>query len=143
MSWYQSAQVDASRDGEDGSHVESQLLGSNGAGRGEAALDRRGSVLNLPQSIPQAHDVRADGGLVHADGLLVVEACNFRDEEHDSVVTAHELRQAQRGVAHVQLTICVGELRLSADDGRSENIDPRCESHVEGRLVSSAGHVDH
>nr|POE63201.1 hypothetical protein CFP56_04104 [Quercus suber] len=131
---HQTAEVDARRDAEHGGDVHAELLGSDGSGRGEAALDAPGRSLGGADLVGQDFDVFAKHQLVEPFGFLDVQAGDLGDEEHDVVLAPHELGQATGLALHVQLAIGIGKGGRASQHRRPENVDPGGQGHVERRM---------
>lgn len=114
----QRAEVYASGDAEHGCDVDGELFGTDGARGGEAALNGSGGKLGCADGVGESLHVFANHDFVNvAEVALDVQAGDLGDEEHDFVVAAHQLRETNGAVLHVQLAVRVGEDGLATHDG--------------------------
>ena len=66
----------------------------------------------------------------HSVILQGLQAGNLGDEIHDPVITAHEFPQSTDSIAEMLFTVGVCELGCTAKHGRTKDIDPCSESHI-------------
>lgn len=132
--WDQAAEVDASRQAVDCSHVPAELPGKNLASRRKRAVVRANWWFRQADLLAEKLNVLAKLDIVHTLLLEGVEASNFRDQVHDSVFTAHKLSKTRRSIGNELLAVGVGKGWCPALHGCAKDVNPRSEGHVEGRL---------
>jgi hypothetical protein len=139
---HQGAEVDAGGQAEQRGHNFRQLPGSNRART--RVYGAQGIVVAFGgvQLLRQERDVGTNGDVV--DLLLQPEGIQTGDlgqEIHDAVFATHQLAQAGGRAGQMFRPVGVGKHGRPAQHGRAEDIDPRCEGHVERRMDSRLRHL--
>lgn len=141
---HQAEQIDAGGDAEDGGHVDGQLLGADGTGGGIGVLQPLVGGFGAIQTLAQGLDVQAELHVLDAaGGLQPVQAGDLGDQVHDPILASHQLAQPGRRSALMLFPIRVREHGRSGDHGGAQDIDPRRQRHVEGRMDVGVPAPDH
>lgn len=132
------AQIDACCDSKHRGDIDAELLWTKSACGREAALHRALGGFCSAERIRERFHILAEHQLVELI-LAGIQTRDLGDEEHDAVITAHQLRQASTAADSVEFTVRVRECwRLTTHSG-TQYVNPRSQGHIEWGVGVTAG----